>query len=160
MSVSIGNGKIRWLPSFWLRTAGPKSTAHPDLLDARQFKRQLLRERARAERTTSTYILLHIWLSHGKSIPKKHNDLLNMLAEVVCERTRFTDVAGTHEGGIGLILPDTPREAAWELVCAIEQLFHTRLERRFGWDGPLPEVMCRIHHGSLPHDVAKLTESM
>jgi hypothetical protein len=120
----------------------------PSLLTESQFKRQLFRERARADRSDSSLLVLTVSLQANGSGRRKLERLTDMLSGVVCKRVRMMDIVGLYGGKIGIILPDTPRNAAQALVNDIERTFHKRIRQQMPSEPDLPEILCHVYHFS------------
>ncbi len=144
MSGHNGNGKTGLWNGFWAQSGLTQQVLGANLLGETQFEQQLLRERARAERTGSVFTVLNMHLE-GKDIRIPANGLLwKILSRVICERTRLMDVPGHYRGGVGLILPDTSRDAIPALVNSIEELFHKRIQAHVKANEHLPEISCKV----------------
>ncbi len=97
-----------WL-SWLVQSRRGESLLHP----APHFEAMLDRERSRADRSKSVFSLLAIQVSESRPSPRS----LRTLCATLEGRLRATDLTGwLPEGRIGVILPDTSREGACELI--------------------------------------------
>jgi len=118
------------------------------LLSIEAFEECIKQERARSYRTGSCFTLLSFSLgpSQGKCVPRTE-DLWKLLASIIHDRTRISDIKGLHQGEslrIGIILPDTKRKAAIELVQSIEDIFVERARLMTLRSNSVSELFCEI----------------
>jgi len=100
-----------------------------DLFGHRQFERQLLRERALADRMHTQFALLVFALPDlvdRKRIPS----MMTLLGQTVCRRIRMSDLAGWYGPGherIGILLHATAQDDVQNLIEQIEKAFQARV---------------------------------
>lgn len=154
-----GNGHWGILSFLRFRANDLRQPALSGLLSSTDFERALLRERARSDRTGSTFLLLALKVDPSVTQWERDEPTIHTLAQVVRQRCRISDVAGWYRAEnpqIGLILPATPVHAAHSLVQAIETIFRARTRRRTPPDRPLPEIACEVFEYPSDWDVQNL----
>ncbi len=99
------------------------------ILSEEEFHKALLKERERSDRTGLPFSLIEIIPEDGQE-EKKASELIKYLRE----RMRVTDELGFMEEGtiIGLLLPHTPVDGAWNLLSSITE-FCSQKDIRIGY---------------------------
>lgn len=113
------------------------------LRDEKSFLLELLRERVRAERYGTEYVILQLSAKPGGDMYS-----LYVLCQAAAARCRTSDTVGFHGDGVGLLLPETAKEDVCGIVASIEQTFHERLRRTLGYQSELPEIECKVYYSS------------
>jgi hypothetical protein len=128
-----------------LEHAGPD---RPGLADPDAFAREAHRERARAHRTGSAFLVvtLRIATRTGMANQGQRTRLVSLLADVLCRRARISDLVGwrTEDGEFGAILPCTPTAGATCFIEAVERTLQERARRELDLAGLQPELTCRV----------------
>jgi hypothetical protein len=88
------------------------------LLPLSYFQDSLIKERARADRSSTTFSLV-VFTAEGKGSEGAVGRLFDALAESLAYRTRICDSKGWYNNGIGLILPNTPPELVPDIVFPV-----------------------------------------
>jgi hypothetical protein len=112
-----------------------------------EFIRAVHRERARAHRTACDFLVLSVTLRPPARDRNACDPTLHLLARIIGERARMSDIAGwcsaAHDQ-IGLLLPQTSWEGAECLIRDVEQRLHERLARDMAAGDPRPELSCEV----------------
>lgn len=138
----------RWrgaIPRQWFSTEDKTLIESPAFLSDKQFTGQLRRERARANRADSGFLLVTFELTNTSCSRQTCQEMLEVLAHAVCARARASDVVGEFEGRIGLLLPDAPMAAVKKLVEGIECSFCECARRCFSNGGALPDIVYGVY---------------
>lgn len=103
----------QWLRR-WTSSRGERLVDHSDLVvSAAEFRRIVLRERARSDRNSSSLSL--VLLDAGGD--RRLEDALDSWALTIARRVRCTDAVGWHDSRtIGIVLTDTDHEGALMVV--------------------------------------------
>lgn len=103
----------QWLRR-WTSSRGERLVDHSDLVvSAAEFRRIVLRERARSDRNSSSLSL--VLLDAGSD--RRLEDALDSWALTIARRVRCTDAVGWHDSRtIGIVLTDTDHEGALMVV--------------------------------------------
>lgn len=103
----------QWLRR-WTSSRGERLVDHSDLVvSAAEFRRVVLRERARSDRNSSSLSL--VLLDAGGD--RRLEDALDSWALTIARRVRCTDAVGWHDSRtIGIVLTDTDHEGALMVV--------------------------------------------
>lgn len=125
---------------------GLRSSIPHTMRDGKSFQLELLRERVRAERYGTGYVILQL---SAKPVGDMYS--LYVLCQAAAARCRTSDTVGFHGNGVGLLLPETAKEDVPGIVASIEQAFHDRFRRIFGDQRELPEIECKVYFSSLNH---------
>ena len=70
---------------------------------------------------------------------------MHLLAQIVCQRARVSDIAGWYgpdHQRLGLLLPRTSREGGHRLIRDLEDRFHDRLAGDIARGRSLPRLSC------------------
>ena len=148
------NGAVRHLfgkggPFGWIWGKESTEEACSELMGTREFNNQLQRERARSCRSGSpfTFILLDVQVADTGE-KGEHAKFLEVLAAVVCNRSRISDIKGWYaEDGrtcLGLILTDTTGEIAAKVIRSIEDSFAQKAKRVVSRKVEPPPLTCKI----------------
>lgn len=98
----------------------------PSLLDHKLFEQALVKERARANRRSSSFALLVMDISiEGNE--ERYSDAVRILTDVLNERTRIEDSKGLFGEHIGLILTEMAATAATDISAYIQTEFDRRI---------------------------------
>jgi hypothetical protein len=149
---------------FRLNKRDSKPVAAPAaMLPHYALSRELQRQRALADRTGSSFVFLQLHIVHKDHKRQDGTDLLGLLAHVVSERSRLSDVFGWHGTNnvkVGLILPDTTRHGAMCVVRNVESLFQKEAMGRGLMSHELPELVCDlfVYPLNLRHSAAHAVE--
>jgi hypothetical protein len=135
---------------------GHSDTSSPDILNSDEFEERIQQERARVDRTGASFTLLSFTVLDSDGKPDGVNGQLNLLASVINERTRLSDVTGIHQNGhkrVAVLLPDTPYVKAFNLVNSIEENFTRKASDAKFRKNKAPELMCEVY--SYPNEMTK-----
>lgn len=100
-----------------------------ELFGHRQFERQLLRERALADRMHTQFVLLVFALPSVED-RKSLASMMTLLGQTICRRIRMSDLAGWYGPGherIGILLHATAQDDVNRLIDQIEKAFQERV---------------------------------
>lgn len=126
------------------------------LLSAELFQAQLHRERARADRTGSEFVVLTFDVEYGAQLREVETPLRNTLAESVSQVFRLCDTKGWHiknGGTVGVIMPETTEQEAVEPLRRTERAFARLFKRRFAGEKVPPRLVCMMHsYPASPND--------
>jgi hypothetical protein len=112
-----------------------------DVLGPQAFQEVLAVERARSDRSGWPFTLVVIALPHSKPDDRS----VEVLFEVLKERTRRIDFRGWHNGNLALILPYTHSEHANDLLNSIEQHYAKRIRMDAAAIGARPEIEFTVY---------------
>ncbi len=155
---------LRWLISGSGKRTGIRSEI-PDLWSAEAFNEQLKKEKLRAERSNSPFVLL---VFDVRCTSGKRDDCirsLTYLAKLIQECTRASDTRGWYrEDGkerVGIILPDTFRKGALQVVEKVEASFKRHLLKVHSGDGDSMWLVYKMYwypgnHNSSDRDDSRL----
>lgn len=137
----IKTGSARWRSLFGRAPHAASGQPHVGALLAEEdFKRELYRRRACADRYGWHFVLLSFEVAGWKAEARA------VLAQVVCGRMRAGDLAGWQEekgASLSLLLPGTPCEKAVHVIYIIEREFWARMQRLYPSNTP-PELFCNV----------------
>lgn len=107
-----------------------------------EFSLCLAKERARADRDGTTFLLVVIDLGEATN---GHGMALAMLDDVLGERTRLQDTRGTYKGKVRLILVGALPDMLGAFWADIEHRFRTRWRKEQGQQLPLPRLSYEVY---------------
>jgi hypothetical protein len=122
----------------------PLDTEIDGLLSSEAFEEQLVKERARADRSGASLTLLAFSIETPNNGVTKQK-ALRILASVLVERTRISDTKGWFGDRLGVILPDTSGAQTTSISHPIQETFNKRVHSKLGGRGPLPEVTHEVY---------------
>ncbi|MGC9329291.1 MAG: hypothetical protein ACP5I1_16780 [Candidatus Hinthialibacter sp.] len=128
------------------------------VLDWREFQFHLQNEVNRTNRSGSPFTLAVFSVHEKHSNCDELDFFKNHLIQVICERTRQSDVKGFYgsdEAKIAVMLPDTAYEKSLHLIQSIETLFYARLGSAAAADKKI-EIICDVY--SYPANQAHIHE--
>ncbi len=103
----------------------------PGFLSWNDFNHRIIQERSRTDRTNAPFTLVSFSLIVPASNEENVHRLLEILASVIRDRTRKSDIKGVHgkeNQKLGLILPNTNFEKASIVIQAVEANFREALQ--------------------------------
>ena len=107
------------------------------LLSHEAFERELLKERARADRADTFFTVLALRIEDtGHATPQA----VDVLVSVLEERTRITDTRGWFGAHVGVILPCTPADHVASVWYPIQNVFSKRMHSKMAGREPVPKV--------------------
>jgi lipopolysaccharide/colanic/teichoic acid biosynthesis glycosyltransferase len=145
---------LRWIKSGSARQVH-SSVQISTMCSADTFREQLKREKLRAERSNTPFVLLLLDVCTTSGGQENRLRGLEYLAAIVQERTRASDMQGWyHDDGkewVGIILPDTARKGAMHVLEKIEVSFKRRLTEVHSCDGDSMWLVCKMYWYSGNH---------
>jgi len=150
MSVAPVASRKGLLSGFRSKISSPRTSLSAAVLDEESFRLELVRERVRSERYCLGFVVLELNIVFGND--SNHSGLLGLkaLCQAITERSRRSDVVGIHGNGVGLLLPETTREAVPGIVASIERQLHNYLRQYVGADHQLPDLECKVYYWPSP----------
>jgi len=117
-------------------------------LPADVFEAQLNQERARADRSGSSFVVLTFELELDELNVSLSDPAERLLADTLLGELRLCDTKGWHMNGttsVAAILPDTNEFESYTPVRRTESLFQERFKNAFPGVTESPQLRCGIH---------------
>ncbi len=141
---TASRGLFAWFTSRDSASASAEGT----FLPADVFEMQLNQERARADRSGSSFVVLTFDLELEDSNASTLEGAKRLLADTLSGELRMCDTKGWHENGttsVAAILPDTSEYESYTPVRRAESLFQERFKNAFPGVPDAPQLHCGIH---------------
>jgi hypothetical protein len=119
------------------------------ILGPEDFRKHLLVERARAERSHSHFTLIVFDIGNVDDM-RQRKHAFQILCGFLLIRTRLDDWKGWFGQRIGLILSSTHSDEIDPIITYLEEEFEKQFSDREGESGAVPKLECRVY--SYPGD--------
>jgi hypothetical protein len=141
---TASRGLFAWFTSRDTRSKSKEGS----FLPADVFEAQLNQERARADRSGSSFVVLTFELELNDANAALTTGAERLLADTLLGQLRLCDTKGWHVNGatsVAAILPDTNEFESYTPVRRTESLFQERFKTAFPGATELPQLRCGIH---------------
>lgn len=137
-------GLFAWFTSRDTRSTSKEGT----FLPADVFEAQLNQERARADRSGSSFVVLTFELELDDANRAVTQGAERLLADTLTGELRMCDTKGWHVNGstsVAAILPDTSEYESYTPVRRTESVFQEQFKNAFPGVKAAPQLRCGIH---------------
>jgi len=141
---TASRGLFAWFTSRDKRNASNEGS----FLPADIFEAQLNRERARADRTGSSFVVLTFEVELDDSNRALTEGAERLLADTLTGELRLCDTKGWHVNGatsVAAILPDTSEHESHTPMRRAESIFRERFKNAFPGVDQAPQIRCGVH---------------
>src|SRR4051812_10687564 len=102
---------LPWLRKKQIKFRSSRESKSRFPLDVAEFRREVARERLRADRSNTHLAILVIELPADR----RHSRDVDFICSVLSQRLRITDTAGQlPDGRVAVLFPDTRKDDAWK----------------------------------------------
>lgn len=141
---TASRGLFAWFTSRDKRNAPTEGA----FLPAEIFEAQLNRERARADRSGSTFVVLTFKVELDQADRALTEGAERLLADTLTGELRLCDTKGWHANGttsVAAILPNTSEFESYTPMRRAETAFRERFKRAFPGVSDAPQLQCGVH---------------
>jgi hypothetical protein len=141
---TASRGLFAWFTARDKRNASTEGA----FLPADIFEAQLNRERARADRSGSTFVVLTFKVEMDEKDRALTEGAERLLADTLTGELRLCDTKGWHENGttsVAAILPNTSEHESYTPMRRAETVFRERFKHAFPGVAETPQLQCGVH---------------